>query len=511
MTTELPVKSLEPSPTNPRKTIDKTTIAELAESIKTNGLLQPLLVRPLGKSKDRYEVVCGNRRLLALRQTGLEKCPVTVRELTDEEAVDAQQVENLQREDVPPLEEGEAFAALVKKYNVEMVAFKVGKTPAFIRRRIMLTRLTGDARTLLQKGELPIKSAEMIAGIEDEKARKALVDGLRWAGKSPEDIAGAIRQTILQKISKAPFDTRKVYGCADEQPTTCDVCPFNTAAKSGSLFPELAKDAQCTNGKCFRAKTDAHYQIKVDEHLQKGGSKLGEQDAKKCWPRNYYSGGDMPVSDRAPFIELSVVQPLFKKAKVDLPKDKVFIVRNPSTQKVHYVVARDFASKVMPKPKKEEPTRSRGESAAAKLKYEIETAVREQAQVAYATEFAKLKAIDGRIHRALANILGDEIHGSDWELFAKAFATETPPQGKGYDAAQKWGKKFLAGLDKNQLPAFIVLAIAMKDCYGATPEIRALATAAGVDCKKLEANVTKQVKAQLAERKNAEPATKAAA
>src|ERR1017187_1761910 len=153
-TRELPIEALEPSPTNPRRTIDKTATSELAASIRANGLLQSLLVRPIAGTKEKYEVVCGNRRLIALRECGLEKCAVTIREMTDDEAADAQQVENLQREDVPPLEEGEAFTALVKKHGIDKVAAEIGKSTAFIRRRMMLTRLTGAARKLLQRGTL---------------------------------------------------------------------------------------------------------------------------------------------------------------------------------------------------------------------------------------------------------------------------------------------------------------------------------------------------------------------
>ena len=93
-TKELPIDALEPSRTNPRRTMNKAAVSELAASIRANGLLQPLLVRPISETHGKYEVVCGNRRLLALRESGVQQCAVTIRDLSDDEAADAQQVEN---------------------------------------------------------------------------------------------------------------------------------------------------------------------------------------------------------------------------------------------------------------------------------------------------------------------------------------------------------------------------------------------------------------------------------
>jgi len=108
----IPIAILVESPTNPRKRFDERTLAELAASFKTQGVLEPLLVRPLEASK--YEVVIGARRLKAARLAELESVPVRVKPMTDAEAIEAQVVENLQREDIHPLEESLGFRSLLE-------------------------------------------------------------------------------------------------------------------------------------------------------------------------------------------------------------------------------------------------------------------------------------------------------------------------------------------------------------------------------------------------------------
>src|SRR5713226_1803083 len=108
----IPIATLVESPTNPRKRFDEKTLGELAASFKTQGVLEPLLVRPLEESK--FEVVIGARRLKAARLAELESIPVRVVKLADAEAIEAQMVENLQREDIPPLEESLGFKSLLE-------------------------------------------------------------------------------------------------------------------------------------------------------------------------------------------------------------------------------------------------------------------------------------------------------------------------------------------------------------------------------------------------------------
>ena len=127
------IATLVESPTNPRKRFDEKTLAELAASFKTQGVLEPLLVRPLDESK--YEVVIGARRLKAARLAELQSVPVRVVKLTDADAIEAQVVENLQREDIHPLEEALGFKSLLElgePYNIAHIAARAGKSEAYI-------------------------------------------------------------------------------------------------------------------------------------------------------------------------------------------------------------------------------------------------------------------------------------------------------------------------------------------------------------------------------------------
>ena len=130
----VPITALAESATNPRKRFDPKSLEELAASFKTQGILAPLLVRELEESK--YEVVAGARRLRAAKLAELEKLPVRVVKLTDAEAIEAQCVENLQREDIHPLEEALGFKSLLElgesAYTIAIIASRAGKSEAYV-------------------------------------------------------------------------------------------------------------------------------------------------------------------------------------------------------------------------------------------------------------------------------------------------------------------------------------------------------------------------------------------
>jgi ParB/RepB/Spo0J family partition protein len=139
----VPITALAESATNPRKRFDAKSLEELAASFKTQGILAPLLVRELEESK--YEVVAGARRLRAAKLAELEKLPVRVVKLTDAEAIEAQCVENLQREDIHPLEEALGFKSLLElgepAYSIATIASRAGTSEAYVYGRIRLADL----------------------------------------------------------------------------------------------------------------------------------------------------------------------------------------------------------------------------------------------------------------------------------------------------------------------------------------------------------------------------------
>jgi ParB family chromosome partitioning protein len=155
------VHEIVPNPEQPRRTFSEEGLAALAQSIRKHGLLQPLLVRPAG---GRYELIAGERRLRAARQAGLETVPVMVRDPGREERFELALIENLQREDLTPLEEAEAYRHLIEEYGLtqEEVAGRVGKSRPAIANALRLLTLPEAVKVQLEGGELTAGHARAI-------------------------------------------------------------------------------------------------------------------------------------------------------------------------------------------------------------------------------------------------------------------------------------------------------------------------------------------------------------
>ena len=181
----VPITALAESATNPRKRFDASSLEELAASLKTQGILAPLLVRELEESK--YEVVAGARRLRAAKLAELEKLPVRVVKLT--EAIEAQCVENLQREDIHPLEEALGFKSLLELgepvYTIAIIASRAGKSEAYVYGRIRLADLIPPVAEAFLKDQITIGHALLIAKL----CFSRLVDK-RGQQPSPDSRAG---------------------------------------------------------------------------------------------------------------------------------------------------------------------------------------------------------------------------------------------------------------------------------------------------------------------------------
>ncbi len=158
---DLPLDWLVVSPTNPRKTFDEDAMQELAASIRENGVLQPLLVRP--RAERSFEIVFGERRYRGAAMAEKETVPVCIREMTDAQVLEAQLVENLQRQDVHPLHEAQGFAALLRleepKYSIELIAAKCGKSAGYVASRLRLTELAPAAVEAFTKDEIGLGHA----------------------------------------------------------------------------------------------------------------------------------------------------------------------------------------------------------------------------------------------------------------------------------------------------------------------------------------------------------------
>ena len=165
---ELPINEIIPNRDQPRKTFDEAALEELAESIKQHGVLQPLLVRPIPSGG--YQLVAGERRWRACRMAGLNKVPVVIKELTDTETMEIAIIENLQREDLNPIEEAEGLQALTDNcgYTQEEVAASVGKSRPAIANSLRLLRLPQEVRDMTKNGEISAGHARALLAFDND-------------------------------------------------------------------------------------------------------------------------------------------------------------------------------------------------------------------------------------------------------------------------------------------------------------------------------------------------------
>jgi ParB family chromosome partitioning protein len=168
----LPVAFLHPNPAQPRKHFDETEIAELSDSIRAKGVLQPILVRPIAGKADAFEIVAGERRWRAAQRAKLHDVPVVIRELADDEALELAIIENVQRSDLNPLEEANAYRALMDRfgYTQERLASEVGKSRSHVANTLRLVRLPDSVQTLIREGKLSAGHARTLIGAKNPEA-----------------------------------------------------------------------------------------------------------------------------------------------------------------------------------------------------------------------------------------------------------------------------------------------------------------------------------------------------
>jgi len=172
---EININDIEPGMGQPRTNFDQEKIAQLAESIKEHGIIQPLIVRKEGKV---YRIIAGERRWRAARVAGIKKVPVIEKEASDREVVELALIENIQREDLNPLEEAMAYDRLLDEYNLtqEELSTRISKSRPFIANKIRLLDLPEEVKPLLTSGELSEGHARTLLGIKDKKLVKAAAE-----------------------------------------------------------------------------------------------------------------------------------------------------------------------------------------------------------------------------------------------------------------------------------------------------------------------------------------------
>lgn len=165
----LPLREIEPDPEQPRKRFDEDALNQLADSIAENGLLQPIAVRPK-KVGTGYIIIAGERRWRAARLAGLDEVPVIIKDVTDEQAAALALIENLQREDLDPIEVAEGCRQLIDKYGLtqESAAKKLGKSRSAVTNSLRLLALPEDVRRMVSGGKLSFGHAKVLLGLPNE-------------------------------------------------------------------------------------------------------------------------------------------------------------------------------------------------------------------------------------------------------------------------------------------------------------------------------------------------------
>ena len=204
--TELEIADISPDRSQPRKAFDPESLAELAASIKEHGVLQPILVRPSGEG---YMIVAGERRWRAARLAGLTTVPVLIKELSDTDAMSVAMVENLQREDLNPVEEAEGYKRLSEAsgWTQEQIARTVGKSRPTIANSIRLLSLPADVVELLRSGKITAGHAKAILSIADDKTRSEVAKLVAEKGYTVRQAEKLTQKKPSQEVIRLPRES----------------------------------------------------------------------------------------------------------------------------------------------------------------------------------------------------------------------------------------------------------------------------------------------------------------
>lgn len=213
---ELNINDLEPNRTQPRQSFDDGAMTELADSIAQHGVLQPILVRPL--LSGGYQIVAGERRWRASRMAGLTTVPAVIRDLTDSEVMQLALIENLQREDLKPLEEANGYKMLMDNFEFtqEEIAKTVGKSRPAITNALRLLNLPEDMQNMLERGEMTAGHARTLLSFKNEDQMKAAARRVTMEGISVRELEKMAKRANEEKPEKADKPAKRRIRYYDE-------------------------------------------------------------------------------------------------------------------------------------------------------------------------------------------------------------------------------------------------------------------------------------------------------
>ena len=199
---EIDIDLIEPNNLQPRTRFDEAQLEELAQSIKSNGIVQPILVRRIGG--ERYQLVAGERRWRAAQRAGLQKVPAVIRDVPDDRMLELALIENIQREELNAIEEAHAYKRLIETLGLtqEIVAQRVGRDRTFVTNYLRLLRLPEDIQRLVEENKISMGHARALLGIDDNKQRE-LAASIVEQGLSVRETERAIKRIVANNSQES--------------------------------------------------------------------------------------------------------------------------------------------------------------------------------------------------------------------------------------------------------------------------------------------------------------------
>ena len=211
MVLDVEVTDVFPNKEQPRKHFDENALKELADSIKVQGIMQPIVTV---KKKDGYEIIAGERRWRAAQKAGLKRVPVIVREVDERKKLEWAIIENVQRSDLNPIEEGEAYKILAEKYNLKQkeIAERVGKDRATVANVMRVTQADKFVKDLVVEGKMSLGHAKVLVSVEDTKLQKSLAEKVIRLNLSVRATESMIKKALNPVDGKTSEQTGEVAG-----------------------------------------------------------------------------------------------------------------------------------------------------------------------------------------------------------------------------------------------------------------------------------------------------------
>ncbi len=254
------------SPLNYRKYFSDEALTLFAAELKQHGIISPLTVRKA--EGECYELVAGERRLRAARMAGIEDVPVMIADLTDEQVREIQLSENIQRENPHPMDEARGILQMQKaSMSIEEIATRLGRSPKYVFSRLRLKELIEPFQEMLYENKFSLQDAFKIAGLSPQSQTDFFeAQCSNW--KKKKDFSLYNLDYYLNRyrydLKRAPFNTKDKQLLPDVG--ACTGCPSNSSSLK-NLFPELAKEATCSNRECYQSKCNAHFVFAISNAI----------------------------------------------------------------------------------------------------------------------------------------------------------------------------------------------------------------------------------------------------